>query len=116
MRLRRSSPREQTDPLGDVLNAEQAARARVEAERASAARWLDEAKAGIARTTEAEIERIAAAAASDEAAAQQAAADTASGLVARAHSVADRATQIDDARLDAVVWRHVAAIVPGLKP
>ena len=112
MRFGRSAPHDKTDPLADVFNAEQTARQRVDAAKASAARWLEDAKADLARTTAATIEQLAAAAAHDEAAARATAAREAEAIVDRARVVAGRLAQIEDSDLEALVWRHLAAILP----
>ena len=101
------------DPLEDVLAVECEIADRIGAERANAARWLEERKREIDEAAEAErASRVRLEAANDDAA-RKAGAAKAAAIVEQANSFATRLQSIDDARLEPIVRKHLAFLVPG---
>jgi hypothetical protein len=108
----RKPARESTDPLDEILEVEKATGTALDAERARAARWLEQARLETEQATQSEIARLKASAAPDQAAAKQAAAAKAGAIVEPAESFARALKDLDEDRLKQIVWTHVATVVP----
>lgn len=98
--------------LAEILGVEKEIRAQLDAEREQASRWLEDARREIDREHAAELERLRADLAQRREAMLQAARGQASDIVREAEAAARTHTGCDERGLDALVRRHLDAILP----
>jgi hypothetical protein len=108
--------RVETELLDEVFDIEKSARELLDAERAGAARWLDEQTRTIEQDTASAIAAMNATAADDDVRARERAASEAGEIVRAAQALAERAARLDDERLTAIVRSHLAALLPRRTP
>ena len=98
--------------LAEILGVERDIRARLDAEREQASRWLEAARREIEQAHQARLAQLQADAKQRSDAALQAARERASRSVASARAAAANQAAVDDEQLRALVRRHLAVLVP----
>jgi hypothetical protein len=104
------------DTLEEILAVEKDLRARLDAAKDDASRWLAGVRRDVERQKLAELARLDDAAGKHEVAAQEMARATAAAIVRRATEAAQRIEQLTDDELARRVRQHVASIVPTGDP
>jgi vacuolar-type H+-ATPase subunit H len=103
----------QQSTLQEILGVEEEIRGQINAERAKASQWLEDARRRLQAEHVAEVGRLQGSSSRGEAAAREAARNSAAEIVSQAQDVARDIEQFDDEALRAVVARHIACIIPG---
>jgi hypothetical protein len=98
--------------LKEILEVEHAIATTLEAERARAARWLEDERRTIEREAQNETTRATASAAQSEAAAKEAAAEAAAAIRAEATAFAHGLHALHDERLQRLARKPIGTIVP----
>lgn len=101
------------NPLNAILDIEKDIAERLTAERAKAAQWLQQSKLDIEQSAQSENARLQVSTAQAEASARDVAAKHSAEIVQRARTSSSQLELFDPDRLKQLVWKHIAAIVPG---
>jgi predicted nucleic acid-binding protein len=100
--------------LTEVLDVERQIKEQLGVERAKAQRWLEQANRETDAATQAELAQLAQSRAAGAQAAKKAAEVKAAAIVQQAQTAAGRIERLDDQYLQAIVWQHIAEIIPGV--
>jgi vacuolar-type H+-ATPase subunit H len=100
--------------LTEVLDVEGQIKEQLGFEREKAQRWLEQANREADAATQVELAQLAQSRAAGAQAAKQAAAVKAGAIVQQARAAAERIERLDDQYLQAIVWQHLADIIPGV--
>ena len=98
--------------LAEILGVEQDIRAQLEAERAQASRWLEDARRALEQAHQAELAQLQSETRRHRELALQAATEAAAAMVRRAEAAARVQADVSDEELRALLRRHLAGIVP----